>query len=260
MFGQTTLHFATRTPDPRVLQLLMSLVPCTLPDLDIAFRTVLTVLNVGSAHGFTYGAARKDSCECMRTLLFMGARLPCIKVDQLWPILQDVAERSRKSLVVVVRLATDVRASQVVQKDSCGEVSGDGRCARGVCNEMHGTATAPASVNHAAGGAAASAAHLVQAATQCNLQRLQRLLSFRNTPQPHLNQALTAALTAEADEAAKAERQCCVVLLLARGTRLVLPGQAEMQDSLSALWPIVTRLAVTVYAGDAAAQVVQGVC
>ena len=107
---------------------------------------------------------------------------------------------------------------------------------------------------------AVTAADLVQAATQCDLQRLQRLLSFRNTPQPHLDQALTAALTAEVDEAVKAERQRCVVLLLARGATLVLPGQAEMQDSLSVFWPIVTCLAVTVYAGEAAAQAVQGAC
>ena len=49
-------------------------------------------------------------------------------------------------------------------------------------------------------------ADLVQAATQCNMQHLQELLSFRGTPQPHLDQVLTAALTAEVVEAAKAQR------------------------------------------------------
>ena len=59
-----------------------------------------------------------------------------------------------------------------------------------------------------------------------------------------------------------AERQVCVLLLMARGARLQLQfspavGEAEA-EALAALWPLVKDWAAAAYVADAATQAVQG--
>lgn len=274
----TPLVYAVVCGTPAVVRLLLSHQPATQERQGELDRALLVALCADQ--GGPDGSAR--ATECVQLLLSSGARLDtqAVGYDQLWPILHDLAGRSLdcKAWAATVNalhgLAEEVRSQQAritaahatqpaEAAVSSSSSSGGVRDTMGACTEalsrLHSAAAAPAPE-------AGLGAQLVQVAAQGNMQRLQRLLSFRDPPQPHLDQALIAALpadsaavTARSAEASASQRQRCAVLLMARGARLGVEGLGQAAaPALTTLWPAVKEWAAAAYTADAATQAVQG--
>ena len=168
-------------------------------------------------------------------LLAHKARLQGVEdatFTQLWPLLQDLAGRLCPDSKAVAMLAKAMVGldTEVGRQQACGAAAGAAYLAGSAsCSNSSGQHRKRARTEAAVDGPPVAAsptavmAELCQWAGQGDCWQLQRVLSLRDTPQPHLDVALTVPLTVGmAEGAITAKHQLCALLLMARGARLQL--------------------------------------